>query len=505
MKYIDSFLNKQPMYGLVLNSLKILAFISVIFGFMALLPFSGVSLILHFFVLALACYTANALFAKSFGVSANFESASITALILFFIIAPATTSFDYGIVVLAGVLAMASKYLLTIRDKHLFNPAAISLVILGLFGMSNSIWWVATPSLLPFVLIASFLILRKVEKLRLFFVFLVAALVSITLFAFIGKAEMMGTMSQVLISWPLLFFGAFMLTEPLTSPGTRKEQIIYGILVGLLFGAQFHFGPVSSTPELALVIGNLYYYIVSAKYHALLVLHEKNELAPLTYEFVFSTTNRLDHKPGQYLEWTLPHKNVDSRGMRRYFTVASSPTESDIKIGIRMSPENGSSFKTHLLAMKAGDTILAGGLTGDFVMPEDTTKKLVFIAGGIGVTPFRSMVKYLIDKNEKRDVVVFYSNKTADDIAYKDIFDKGEQMLGIKTIYVLNNPGVDLSVIPGAVAAIDAKLIEEKVSDLKNRIYYISGPHGMVVAFEGMLKTLGVPASQIKVDFFPGY
>jgi ferredoxin-NADP reductase len=144
-------------------------------------------------------------------------------------------------------------------------------------------------------------------------------------------------------------------------------------------------------------------------------------------------------------------------------------------------------------------------LAGDFTLPQDTSKKLVFIAGGIGVTPFRSMIKYLIDKKEKRDIILFYSNKTYDEIAYKDVFDEATKEFGLKTIYTLS----DETKLPpdwsGDKGFLTAGKVKNFVPDYKERTYYLSGPHGMVAAFEKTLAEIGVPKLQIKTDYFPGF
>ena len=95
-----------------------------------------------------------------------------------------------------------------------------------------------------------------------------------------------------------------------------------------------------------------------------------------------------------------------------------------------------STYKKTLISLNNGGIVVAGQLAGDFTLPEEKDKKLVFIAGGIGVTPFRSMIKYLVDNNEKRDIVIFYSNKRFNDIAYKDIFDQAEKKLALKLFIV---------------------------------------------------------------------
>jgi ferredoxin-NADP reductase len=279
-------------------------------------------------------------------------------------------------------------------------------------------------------------------------------------------------------------------------------------LVGFFFSVHFNvtvFGMMSaSTPELALVMGNVFSYIVSPKRKLILALKERKEVARNTFELLFTPKNKFNFLPGQFLEWTFPHKGMDTRGARRYFTIASSPTEETIDIGIRYTPEASSSFKRALNGQNIDQRIIASQLAGEFVMPKDKNQKLVFIAGGIGITPFRSMIKYLLDTNEKRDIVLFYSNKTEQEIAYRDIFDQAVRDIGIKVLYVLT----DLATPQGWTGKrgfVNAEMIKAEVSDYTERMFYISGPHGMVTAFEHTLADLGVPGGNIKVDFFPGF
>jgi len=143
-------------------------------------------------------------------------------------------------------------------------------------------------------------------------------------------------------------------------------------------------------------------------------------------------------------------------------------------------------------------------LAGDFVCPKNKDKKLVFIAGGIGITPFRSIIKYLLDIKEKRDIVLFFSNYTPADVVYKDIFDQGERQLGIKTIYTVTNDPYPAD-WRGERGFVDEQMIKRTVPDYKERTFYLSGSHAMVVAFDGILQKMGVKKRQIKKDFFPGW
>lgn len=232
-----------------------------------------------------------------------------------------------------------------------------------------------------------------------------------------------------------------------------------------------------------------------------LELKKKILITTDTYDFLFTPDQELKFKPGQYLEWTLGHGAQDTKGAKRYFSIASSPTEAGIRMGVKFH-SNPNSLTRSLLSLNLGDKIVASQLAGDFVLPKNKDKKLVFIAGGIGITPFRSMVKYLLDIEEKRDIILLYSNFTSADIIYKDVFDQGGRQLGIKTIYTITNTPYPND-WRGERGFIDEQMIKRIVPDYKERIFYLSGSHSMVVAFEQTLQKMGVKKWQIKKDFFP--
>ena len=492
------------MYKLVLYGLTILSVMAIVFGFVGILPYSGLSMIALLLEVLFVCFLSNTLFAKILKVQTNVESAWISAYILFFVLAPVTSLNDLLSVALVGFLAMASKYILAINKKHIFNPVAIAIFLVGLFGSGIAIWWVATISMIAPVTVLGFLVARKIRRTHMVLTFLVASLVSIFVFNYSSGMNILELLKITFISGPIVFFGTIMLTEPLTTPPGRKFQVIYAVIVGLLFGAQFEFWRIYSTPGLALICGNLFSYFVSPRFRSTLTLKDKKSLTKDIYEFFFKSDVKIDYKAGQYLEWTLGHDNPDQRGNRRYFTISSSPTEEDIKLGIKFY-DNSSSFKKKLLGMNIGETISASQLSGEFVMPENKDKKLVFIAGGIGVTPFRSMIKNLIDTDEKRDIVMFFSNRTPADIVYKDIFDEAKEKIGLKTIYAVNDLAGSEPLPDMRVGFINEEMIRKEVPDFAERVFYISGPHVMVSAFETTLNKMGIKSRDIKVDFFPGF
>ncbi len=502
MKYVDDFLNKITIYKLVLYGLLVLIVYSVGMSFFGFVAFSPLSLIYSALALSVSCYLANLLLAKLFKVDANSESYLITAFILFFILFPISTLNDLWVTVLVGVGAMASKYILAIKKKHIFNPTAIAIFIAGLLGSGMSAWWVGGDALIIPVAILGILVLRKVKRFSMFFSFAIFGFLSALYFGFSLKLGV-DTLDQIFSHGPLIFLGVIMLTEPSTTPPTRRLQVIYGAIVGILYGVQFHFGPLYSTPEFALIIGNIFAYIVSPKDRLVLTLVQKNKLSSDVYEFVWKG-KKINFKAGQYLEWTLGHDKADMRGNRRYFTIASSPMEENLRLGVKFYP-NGSSFKNKLAGLSPGDRIMASQLSGEFVLPQDKDQKLAFIAGGIGITPFRSIVQDLLDRNQTRDAVLFFSNKTANDIVYKDVFDNAEKKVGLKAVYFFGDPSGKVMLANFRVGTISEESIKKETPDFMERKFYISGPHVMVDAFEATLKKMGVKSSNIKVDFFPGY
>ena len=493
MKTIDNILNKITMYRVVLYELIGLLLAAGILGYFGLLSYTPISIFFSSVYILAICLTVNKIFAWAYDAPSNPESTYITALILTLIISPALSFGDSNFLILAfwaSSLAIASKYILAIGKKHIFNPAAIATVLTAFVLNLSASWWVGTAVMLPFVLLGGFLIVRKTKRFDLVWGFAIAAFVAILGLTVINGGNIISSAMRIILSTPFVFFASVMLTEPLTTPQTIPLQTIYGILVGILFAPAIHLGSIYSTPELALVLGNIFSYLVSPKKKLTLILKDIEKISADSYDFIFTPDKQMPYRPGQYMEWTLAHKGSDSRGIRRYFTLASSPTEKELRLGVKFY-NNGSSFKKKLLSLKRGDSIVASGLSGDFVLPKNKNEKLVFLAGGIGITPFRSMIQYLIDTKDKRAVTLLYSNKTVNDVAYREIFDRAQRLFGIKTFYALNR--------------IDAKTIVEQVPDYKDRKFYLSGPRGMVTGFENLLQSLGIKKNNIKTDFFPGF
>jgi ferredoxin-NADP reductase len=494
LSFIDNQLNKITMYRLVFYYLLILLAIAATFGFTGIIQYGGFAIIVSVIMLTAVCYGANLIFAKSFGAPVNNDSVYITAFILALIINPATNLNGFLFLLWAGILAMATKYILAYKKKHFFNPAAAAVFITSLFLNLSASWWISTAAMMVFVIVGGLFLIRKIQRFDMVIGFLAAFFVTCVSYNLVKGFGVWDTVYIAATHTPAFFFAFVMLTEPATSPSTRIKRIAYGVFIGFLSSPQVSILGYYFTPESALLAGNIFSFIISPTKKLALKLKEKVEVAQNTYDFVFGLDKPMAFAAGQYMEWTLGHADHDSRGIRRYFTVASAPSEPELRIGVRFS-DPGSSYKKTLLGLKEGDIVIAAGLAGDFTLPKDTSKKLVFIAGGIGVTPFRSMVRELLAKKEKRDVVILYSNREEQHTAYKDIFAQAEKELGIKTIYVMTEKD----------GVINAELIKHAVPDYKGRIFYVSGPERLVQGMKQALKSISIRRQNIRTDYFPGF
>lgn len=501
LKTIDSILNGITMYRLVVYYLILLLFVGLIFSTLGILAFNPFALLFSVGFLLAAGVITNKIFGYVFGVQANVESVYISALILALIISPVRSLHDFAFLFWAAVLTMASKFILAINKKHIFNPVALAVALTALTGIGSATWWVGSLPMLPFVILGVFVIF-KVRRFDMLFYFFIAYIAGVFILDILSGTSLVNTLTRAATDTPLFFFAAIMLTEPITTPPTKSLQSIYGALVGLLMVPKFNIFGFYLTPELALLGGNVFSYLVSPKFRLVLKLKEKIKLSDNLYDFVFAG-EKVNFIPGQFMEWTLSHPNTDSRGNRRYFTLASSPTEEDIRLGVKFFP-NSSSYKKALLAMKVGDEITAGALMGDFTLPKDPNKKLAFIAGGIGITPFRSIIKYLSDKGEKRDIVLLYTGKDLAEMAYFAVFSEAAKKIGLKAFYTLTDETKIPANWAGGRGRFSAETISKLIPDYAERTFYVSGSNRMVKGFEDTLANMRLKSSQTVTDFFPG-
>src|SRR3989344_3402681 len=370
MRWIDNLLNRVTMYALMTYYLIALAVAGIALAFLNILPYNPWLLIAGIAVLYGSTKILNPLFGRIFKIRPNAESAAITGLILALIVGPAFAWQDLPMFVLIAAVAMLSKYVLVFRRRHLFNPAALAVVISAIIFGTGASWWVGSLPLLPFVVIGGLLFLRKMRWFHLTLSFLIVYIGAGTaLYAYQNPgANLVRFASNTLLYSPMLFFSLVMLTEPLTMPSGRKHRMVYGALIAVLIAAIPFITSIPYTLEFSLLLGNLAGWALFGNTRRFLKLVGKIEVAKNSALFEFIPNAQLAYSPGQFLLWSLPHPKADLRGHRRYFSIASSPTENRVSIATKFS-EKSSTFKTELKKLPAGSEIMAANLDGDFTLP----------------------------------------------------------------------------------------------------------------------------------------
>lgn len=490
---LDDVLNKITMYRLVVYGLGLLTLVTFVFSITGTLDFSPVAMAASLLIIMTTGFVVNQLLQRTLSIPANVESGLITCLILFFLITPSGLASELFTAAMVTIIAIASKFFITFHGKHIFNPAAFGLVVVGLAGFGHAGWWVGSSVLWPFTLVLGLLIIRKIRRTQMVVVFWAICLAISSIIALQLGVPLSENTETLLLASPLIFMGTIMLTEPSTMPPRRNQRLLFAVIVGVLFAWHPGSGLLYIYPETALVLANLYAFAVSPKRRWKLTFVRRTKHGKDGYDYEFRTDAPARFTAGQYIECTLPLSlsQSDDRGNRRTFTIASAPTEPNLHIGVRI-PEKASKFKRSLDAMKAGDSILAGQIAGDFVLPMDSSGKLVGIAGGVGITPFRSMVKQLLDSGQRRDMVLIYAAKSKDDCMYSDVFDRADEA------------GVTMRYVTGANAMTQQQL-QDLVPDITSRSVYVSGPPAMTRHIKHLVKKTGVRASAIKTDYFAGY
>lgn len=215
--------------------------------------------------------------------------------------------------------------------------------------------------------------------------------------------------------------------------------------------------------------------------------------------FYFKPEQPVHYTAGQFTELHVPHKNPDKRGTKRWFTLSSSPTDEFLTITTKYSGDDKSStFKKALFRLKPGTVLEAAEPMGDFVLPKLIQTPLVFVAGGIGITPFHSMLKWLSDTVEERPIKLLYGVRTEDEIIFQDTF----RAAGREPTIIVSEPS---DAWGGERGNLSANLILGLEKPSEDALVYVSGPEPMVEALEKDLHKAGLRKDQFVGDFFPNY
>ena len=491
---------RMTMYRLVLWSLGGLAALSLVFSLIGWIDYTPAAIVVCWLTPLVTSYATNRLMAGIHGVVPHSESSLITAYLIFFIFPPSTELVAVLAIGLAALLASASKYLLAVRGRHVFNPAAAGAFLVTLCGVYYSGWWVGTTALVPFALVAAVAILHRTRRLPMAAVFLAVAGGIMVLRSLIAGVPLGTALLWPIISSPMVFFAGFMLSEPLTQPPRRWQQFLMAAVVGVVFSTPLHIGAIYAAPESALLIGNLLAFFFGQRKGIELTLRTRRQLTPSTVEFSFHPARNVSFRAGQYLEITLPHRGSDDRGLRRVFSISSAPSDGgSVAISTRI-PQDPSTFKRALDALQVGSAVGVTTVAGDFLLPADPAVPVLLVAGGIGITPFASQLAERIDA-DTRDVVVVYSVTGVDEIGYRDVLERS----GARVVIVSPEPITDLP--DGwenhSARRVDRALLAEAVPDIVTRQVLVSGPPGMVEGVGSAARRLH--AAGVRTDYFSGY
>jgi ferredoxin-NADP reductase len=236
----------------------------------------------------------------------------------------------------------------------------------------------------------------------------------------------------------------------------------------------------------------------------LIQLTGRKKEAQGTETFIFRKPPGFTYKAGQFAIFKLVELKIpDQGGLSRHFTLCTSPTDTDIAFTTRMRAE--STYKQALARMQPGSMMKFQGPMGSFVFPESQENTHVMIAGGIGVTPFRSMIRYAIAKNLEVPIHLVCSNPAPDMIPYREELDtivKTHPHIRVSHTITCDEPVSDWT---GYTGMIDESLLKKLISDFAKPIFWISGPPSMVEAMSGLVRSIGLPRERIKFEKFTGY
>lgn len=233
-------------------------------------------------------------------------------------------------------------------------------------------------------------------------------------------------------------------------------------------------------------------------------LKERREIANGTMAFLLEKPAGFDFKPGQAMEVKLEDPSeTDAEGNSRAFSIASAPHEPYVMFATRM---RDSAMKNSLKKIPLGTELQVDGPWGDLKLHTRATRPAVFLAGGIGITPFRSIVLDAAKNKLPHKLWLFYSNHRPEDAPFLEELERAErENPNFKMIATMTNMNKSSRPWRGKTGFVDKKMLTEAIGDLNAPIYYIAGPGAMLNAMKKMLLEAGVNEDDIRAEEFAGY
>ena len=238
-------------------------------------------------------------------------------------------------------------------------------------------------------------------------------------------------------------------------------------------------------------------------FHSIPLLR-REAIAADTMAFYFGKPEGFEFKAGQFVELSLINPpETDAEGNTREFSIASAPHERELLFATRI---RNTAFKRVWGSAAPGTLVKLEGPFGDFTLPKDASRPLVFLTGGIGITPFRSMVRHAAHERLPHRIFLLYANRRPEDAAFLDELAKLEAE-NKKYSFIPTMTKSDKSQLSwsGARGRITSGMIENQIGTLRGPRYYSAGPQGMVAAMRKLLNDAGVDDDDIRTEEFSGY
>jgi ferredoxin-NADP reductase len=228
---------------------------------------------------------------------------------------------------------------------------------------------------------------------------------------------------------------------------------------------------------------------------------EKREVAKGTLLVLFAVDGYPPYRAGSYFWVELPDRGYqDEKGLRRHISLVTSPTEMRV-VGLATRLRD-TAFKRTLAELEVGDEVAVEEPKGSFLLPENTSVEYVFIAGGIGITVFRSMLRYIADEGLPYRVTLVYSNRDRESAAFLDELEELERRIdGLRVVLTIT----EQEGWEGESRRIDADMLRDHLGDLETHRFYVAGPPAMAESVSESLLAAGVPEEQVVTSRFSGY
>jgi len=236
-----------------------------------------------------------------------------------------------------------------------------------------------------------------------------------------------------------------------------------------------------------------------------LLLSERKQVAEGTMSFRFELAGQsFPFEPGQFIRVGLPNPpHPDPKGNARSFSIASSPSEPFLLIASRMT---GSAFKTSLAEVPLGTPVNISGPAGSFVLEPNSHAPVALFAGGIGITPFRSMIQHAREHDPARRLTLIYANRNPEQAAFLEEFEAwAKDNANFRLVATMTQPGKSKRGWNGPTGYVDINFVRQYLPELPAGGCYVAGPPRFVDGVTQTLREAGVAGEDVRTDEFTGY